>query len=233
MLGSVPAEQNHASVLAHLGKGARWDIWEQLKYLCQRHQHHCALEARAESNVTVLSHRFKSSFDDELADKDVNAKECLSSFAYGMWYKSVQQCDMLQIMLHIDTNSFNTWPVNESFDDNVHIILSIGERCKYRDRIDVDVQCNHELKVDSRFKLKYWSYRWLTRKQFNIRHLDLMCFPIGNMTQLNIREDFTEQGNGDYEDITDNDMQNCALNAKPRQSSEGQTSITYYATNNI
>ncbi len=60
-----------------------------------------------------------------------------------------------------------------------------------------------------------------------------MCFPIGNMTQLNIREEFTEQGNGDYEDIIDNDMLNGALNAKPRQISEEQTSITDYATNNI
>ena len=34
MNGSVPAEQNHASVVAHLGKGAMWDIWEQLKHLC-------------------------------------------------------------------------------------------------------------------------------------------------------------------------------------------------------
>ena len=129
-----------------------------MKHLCQRHQHHCDLETRAESKHTVLSHRFKSSLDNEIADEDVNAKECLSSYAYGMWIKSVRQCDRLQTMLHIDTNSFHIWPANESFDDNIHIILPIGERCKCSYRNDFDVQCKHELKVDPRFKIEHWSH---------------------------------------------------------------------------
>ncbi len=89
LLGSVPAEQNHSSVVSHLGKGAMWDIWEQLKKLCQRYQHHCDLEAKEEAKQTVLTHRFKSSFEDEYADEDVNTKQCLSAYAYGMWHKSV------------------------------------------------------------------------------------------------------------------------------------------------
>ena len=136
-------------------------------------------------------------------------------------------------MLHFDTNSFHIWPANESFDDNVHIILPIGERCKCSYRIDFDVQCKHELKVDPRFKLEHWSHRWLTRKQFNIRHPDLMCFQIGNMTQLNIREERTEQANVDNQDINGNVTQNSAIIQRAKFSTQGQSYSTDFATNNI
>ena len=45
LLESVPAEQNHSYVASYLGKGSLWDIWEQLKNVCQRHQHHCDMES--------------------------------------------------------------------------------------------------------------------------------------------------------------------------------------------
>ena len=40
MLGSVCSEQNHASNVAYLGKGANWSIMEQIAKLMTRHQQH-------------------------------------------------------------------------------------------------------------------------------------------------------------------------------------------------
>ena len=127
LLGSVPAEQNHGSVVAHLGKGAIWDIWEQLKTICQGHQHNCDQEAKEEAKLTVSSHRFTSIFDHELANEDVNAKQSLSGYAYGMWHKSILQSERLQSKINFETNCFHVWPVNETFDEKNHITLDIGK----------------------------------------------------------------------------------------------------------
>ena len=195
LFGSVPAEQNHGSIVSHLGNGAMWDIWEQLKKLCQRHQHHCDLEAKEEAKLTVLSHRFTSTFADELANEDINAKQSLSAYAYEMWHKSIVQSERLQSKINFETNCFHVWPANEEFQETIHVTLGVGKRCECNIRIDYDIQCKHELSVDPRFKLEHWSDRWLNRKQFNIRHPDLMCFPIGNMTELNVRNEVNYDSN--------------------------------------
>ena len=36
LMGDVPSEQNHASVDAHLGKGATWDVAEHMSQLLRR-----------------------------------------------------------------------------------------------------------------------------------------------------------------------------------------------------
>ena len=104
-----------------------------------------------------------------------------------MWHKYLTQSERLQSKLDSDINSFHVWPANKTFDKDVHIILQIGSKCRCSHRIDYDVQCKHELKVDPRYKIEHWSDRWLTRKQLNIRNPDLICFSVGNPNQLNIR----------------------------------------------
>jgi hypothetical protein len=37
--GLVPAEQNHSSVVAHLGKGANWGVAEHLSHMLKRQIH--------------------------------------------------------------------------------------------------------------------------------------------------------------------------------------------------
>ena len=132
--------------------------------LCQSHQHHCDLEAKEEAKQTVLTHRFKSSFDGKLADEDVHTKESLSSFGYEMWHNSVVQYEMLQSALDPETDYFHVWPPNETFDNDLHIIFSICKRCARGRSIGYDIQYKHEFKVDPMFKIKDWSHRWLTRK---------------------------------------------------------------------
>ena len=89
------------------------------------------------------------------------------------------------------------------------------------------------MKVEPKFKLEHWSHRWLTRKQFNIRHPDLISFPTGNSTQLNIRDKVTEEDNDDDRNITDQFTQNSSSTTKARDNTHGQTYISDYVTNNI
>ena len=47
-LGSVTAEQNHASNVIFLGKGASWSLAEQISHLMERQQHHHKRNMRLE-----------------------------------------------------------------------------------------------------------------------------------------------------------------------------------------
>jgi len=46
------------------------------------------------------------------------------------------------------------WPANESFDsDNQnHLSFPVGGRCPCWRRIDFNIQCKHELKINPKFK---------------------------------------------------------------------------------
>ena len=184
LLGSVPAEQNHSSIVAFLGKGAMWDIWEHLKNLCERHQVHCDYESREEAKLTVSSHKFQSSFDDEIAHEDVKAKQALAGYPYKLFYESIKKSMRLQMKLDSDKVTHLIWPANEIFDRDKHISLVVGQRCTCRRRIDFNIQCEHELKAEPQFKVELWGDRWLTRKEFNMRHPDLMYFPTTNVSEL-------------------------------------------------
>ena len=180
--GMVAAEQNHSSITSMLGKGAMWDIWEQLRRLCERHQLHCDIECRDESKHTVSTHRYRSPLQNELAEHDVAAKKALAAYPYGMFYKSLKMTEMLQAELQSDNVTYHIWPSNETFNSNEHVKLVIGDRCQCSYRRDYDIQCGHELKVDPTFRIENWNERWLTRKEFNMRNPHLMCFPTSNGT---------------------------------------------------
>ena len=50
-LGSVTAEQNHASNVRFWGKGASWTLAEQMCHLMERQQHHHKRNMRMEYNI--------------------------------------------------------------------------------------------------------------------------------------------------------------------------------------
>ena len=45
--------------------------------------------------------------------------------------------------------------------------MAIGERCKCQRRIDYDIQCEHELKIISKFNHLHYNHRWLNNVAFN------------------------------------------------------------------
>jgi hydrogenase maturation factor len=80
--GSAPAEQNHSSVVAHLGKGANWGVAEHLSHMLQRKIHLTRLCQEKGNSQFVLTHRYKS----KLGINDETAKKSLSTFAYDQLF---------------------------------------------------------------------------------------------------------------------------------------------------
>jgi hypothetical protein len=82
LTGSAPAEQNHSSVVAHLGKGANWGIAEHLSHMLKRQNHLTKLSQEKENSRFVLTHRYKS----KLGMDDEMAKKSLLAFAYDQLF---------------------------------------------------------------------------------------------------------------------------------------------------
>ena len=58
--GSLSAEQNHDSVAAHLGKGGKLCISEQIKLLADRQMHIAKVHRTEEEKLLSTTEQFKS-----------------------------------------------------------------------------------------------------------------------------------------------------------------------------
>jgi hypothetical protein len=82
LLGSVPAEQNHASIVAHLGEGASWEISQHIQHL-MNHQKELTKQRTEKENTQFCSTlRYKSTKCGQQGKDDEEAKKTLSNFAY-------------------------------------------------------------------------------------------------------------------------------------------------------
>jgi hypothetical protein len=75
---SVPAEQNHVSVVAHLGKGANWGVAKHLSHMLKRQIHLTKLRREKDNSCFVSTHRYISKIDID----DETAKKSLSKYGY-------------------------------------------------------------------------------------------------------------------------------------------------------
>ena len=64
--GSVPAKQNHSSVVAFLGEGAAWSILEHKSFLMQHQQDHAKMRKAEEDALHVQCYKFKSKREGQL-----------------------------------------------------------------------------------------------------------------------------------------------------------------------
>jgi hypothetical protein len=82
LLGSVPAEQNHASVVAHLGDGASWEISQQITHLMNRQKELTKQRTEKENSHFCSTLNYKSKKHGQERKDDESAKKILSNFAY-------------------------------------------------------------------------------------------------------------------------------------------------------
>jgi hypothetical protein len=73
--GSVPAEQNHSSVAAHLGAGAICCVAEQVEKLLLRQLHLTAKQRHKDSQAFIATVNYKSLLQDQDAFDDEAAKQ--------------------------------------------------------------------------------------------------------------------------------------------------------------
>ena len=104
--------------------------------------------------------------------------------------KQLKSSELLQSTYDTVNKCHKVWPLGEIFDTNCdeHIVIEDGERCKCWRRIDYNIQCKHELKLNPKFEVKHWGHRWLNRKEFNRLYPNMSTFEI-NPEVINVEED--------------------------------------------
>ena len=177
--GSAPAEQNHSSVVSFNGDTMLGSICEHIKSLFERQQNICNKENDFENDYIVKSHRYISTLDPQFAHEDIMARQVLSNIPHKDYFvKQLKSSEYLQYSRDTNTMLCKIWPATESFDNEKddHVCIKIGERCSCWRRVDFDIQCKHELKLNCKFKKSHWGERWYNRKAFNTHHPDLCTF---------------------------------------------------------
>ena len=97
------------------------------------------------------------------------------------------------------------------------MMINVDHRCDCWRRVDFDIQCKHEMKLNLQFKLKHWGHRWYNRREFSKQYPNMSTFGI-NPEIIDVEDgcnDNTSINNSDGEIICldennsdDNDQQN-------------------------
>ena len=170
--GSAPAEQNHSSVVAHLGAGASWSVVEHVSKLLERQTVLTNKRRTKDSHAYVASLQYKSRLTFQAGDDDESAKKKLSQYAYDkLWLVEYKSSERLQFAVHDDVTI--VWPNGKPQTCDEHILISTGQRCTCQRRIAFDHQCRHELCIDGKLDLAKYSTRWLNRRTYNATVEDL------------------------------------------------------------
>ena len=94
--GSVPAEQNHSSVIAYLGEGGNWSIMEHMQKLRTRQQDHVKKKRKEEDRLHVQTYKYKSNLLGQAGIDDCAAKNALSAYAYNELFRNQRRKRMVQ-----------------------------------------------------------------------------------------------------------------------------------------
>jgi hypothetical protein len=177
--GSVPAEQNHSSVSAHLGAGASWSVVEQVSKLLTRQTHLTTKRRQKDSQAYVQQLKYRSRLVDDAGKDDEAAKKQLSHFAYDKLFLVEYKTSLRLQYLTVETGT-TVWPFGLPQTCDEHLLIERGQRCRCHRRMAYNHQCKHELCIDGRLDLSKYSKRWLNRRTYN----DTM--PCPNNAQLPI-----------------------------------------------
>ena len=174
MMGDAPAEQNHASVAAHLGQGANWTISEHVRQLIERQNTLEKSFHHQDNKLYTSSLNFRSERIGIEKKNEEEAKRNLTSYSFQkLFLRSVE----LSKELSMETNPSGDvalWPHYKDRDGVDTVIIKTGERCSCHSRIAFLYQCGHELSVDIKFDLGKYNDRWLMTRVFHHQH-PLMC----------------------------------------------------------
>jgi hypothetical protein len=164
--GSVPAEQNHSSVAAHLGRGGSWSVAEQVTKLLDRQTHLTTKRRQNEQKAYVVAVKYKSKYCDQDGYDDEIAKRQLSTYAYAnLFHIEFRRSKRLQFSVH--ENLTLVWPIGKLQDCEELVTITQGLRCSCLRRLAFNIQCRHELCRDGKLDMEKYSNRWLNYRTFN------------------------------------------------------------------
>jgi hypothetical protein len=198
--GDSHAEQNHSSIVSHMGKGGTLNLAEQVCGLLNRHKSNTLRRQQAEWALSITASKYKSTHRSPTECRDdVLAKQSLSSFAYKKYSESLQHARRLQFTKN-NTGLFTVWPVNasieETSDSSIHQ-LSRTTRCSCKKRKQLLVQCGHELKVNG-FKLHEWSNRWFSNATYCEKVQNLFQTGFFSQTEAPVDPEDEEDNDNDF-----------------------------------
>ena len=93
--GSAPSEANHFSITAHYGGSGAWTSMFHLHNLMERQQYFLNKDTTITDNLFMSQQNFESDFAGDLRAHDLNAKKCLSAYAYKEYWIKVLQKRMI------------------------------------------------------------------------------------------------------------------------------------------
>ena len=159
--GSVPAEQNHSSITSRLGKGARWQLPEQVKQLIHR-QRSMTAERRAEEAQWVQRYTvFRSPLGGPEAVEEQLAMRTLSKWAFKNLYLVERKRRNRYTSSKKDDNSILVFSIADPHNTDKQVILRDGCRCSCPRRIAYQHQCVHKVIFDGGLNLsKYNPRQW-------------------------------------------------------------------------
>jgi hypothetical protein len=164
--GSVPAEQNHSSVAAHLGSGVSWSVVVRVLKLLDRQRHLTKKRRDKEGRAHVVSFDYMSNLQDQAGLDDETAKKQLSQYAYNkLWLVEYKTNRRLQFVTRDDVTI--VWPNGKPHTCDEHVLINSGQRCSCLRRIAFSRQGCHELCTDGKLDLAKYSPHWLNHTSFN------------------------------------------------------------------
>ena len=170
--GDTPAEQNHSSVVAHIGKGGTFQIVEQCKSLLERQQTRTRLKLSRENDLSMDIHRYKSKLSGPEGHADNEACKHLSRFAHRKFLDLLKRAATLQHSVD-DMGNHNVWPASilrfEDARGDRRQQIPANERCQCYSRRALLFQCEHEFAIDRKFHWEKFSARWLNHKTYNTK----------------------------------------------------------------
>jgi hypothetical protein len=164
--GSVPAEQNHSSVAAHLGAGASWSVVEHVVKLHERQIHLTGVRRQADQKSFVSTGKYKSKYRDQPGHDDETAKKQFSRWAYKhLYHPEFLASRRLQYKVH--EHMVYVWPKGKEQSCEDLVAFNTTEKCRCSRRVGFVFQCRHELVVDGKLNVEKYARRWLNRRTFN------------------------------------------------------------------
>jgi len=177
--GTSHAEQNHSSIVRCCGEYMLGSVLNHLKLLMERQQQICNKENNYESDHVVRSNHYRPTLDGEMGFQEKIAFKALSPIAFESYFvKQLKSSELLQSAYDDDLLAHRVWPAGVPFNENdkEHIVIKVGDRCNCWRRVDFDIQCKHELKLNVKFKENYWGQRWLNRMKYNKLYPEMSTF---------------------------------------------------------
>jgi hypothetical protein len=182
MNGSVPAEQNHSSIIAHLGNGASWSITEHTNNLIRRQVHLTSKRRQEDDSRFVQTRVYKSCFGMDEAGDDELAKRTFSKFGYESLFLPALKKKRKLLFCTADNGDHIVYPAGENNDCETSTLVPLGQRCQCRMRLAFNFQCEHEMCIDGKLILDKCHSRWLSQRCYDTQA------PTSSLQTLNQQE---------------------------------------------